>query len=168
MNQIKNKIIPHEDLDKIRKLHPDKTIAFCSGCFDIVHSGHAVFFKQCKQLADILVLGIGRDSTLKELKGANRPINPEQNRIHLMASMQNVDYVTLNDQDIKPGKIDFYDVIKKLKPDIFVLNDDDSAIKEKRSLCNDLGIELKLVPRSVPDHLKKVSSTEIMERIKNT
>ena len=165
MADIEDKIISCEDLAEIRKKH--KKIAFCSGCFDVLHSGHAVFFRQCKSFADTLVVSVGSDSVLKILKGQGRPVNPEKNRMYLLAAFQDVDYVILGEEEIRPGKINFYNTIKNLKPDIFVLNDDDSAVKEKKALCENLGIELKLVPRVVLPFLKKISTTEIIKKIKN-
>lgn len=54
------------------------------------------------------------------------------NRLFLVASMQDVDFVILNEEEILPGKIDFYNTINLVKPDIFIVNDDDSAINEKK------------------------------------
>lgn len=160
-------IIEMKDLKKIRKKY--EKIAFCTGCYDVLQSGHAVFFKQCKEFADILVVGVGTDKIIKRLKGPDRPINPENNRLYLVAAMQDVDYVILNDKEMMmPGKIDFYNVIKELRPDVFVLNDDDSAIKEKKELCDRLSIELKLVSRIIPDFLKATSSSEIINKIKDS
>ena len=158
-------IIDLEDLKKVRGQHDN--IVFCTGCYDILHSGHVYFFKQCKEFGDILVVGLGRDSTLKALKGPTRPINPEQNRLYLLAALSDVDYVVLNDSSILLGKIDFNDVIMALKPDVFVLNDDDSAIEDKRKLCSELGIRMELVPRDLPDGLESRSSSEIVERMKD-
>jgi len=176
----------------------NKKIVFCTGSYDILHSSHAVFFDQCKEFGDILIVGIGRDSIIKKLKGENRPINPENNRIFLLAAMQNIDFVVLNDSELLTGKIDFFNIIIEnsgnyilfcpefskgqfgegsdtinrivhniIKPDIFVLNVDDSAIKEKKELCEKLGSKLKLVPRIVPNYLKPTSSTKIINKIRN-
>ena len=163
---MKKKIIDYSDLESIREDNKDKKIAFCSGCFDILHSGHAVFFNQCKEFADILIVGLGSDKIIKELKGDLKPINIEQNRLFLLSAMENVDYVILADEDLKPGKIHFTELLDKLRPDMFVLNNDDSAMEEKKTLANRLGIELKLVSRIVPDFLRMTSSTEIVNKIR--
>lgn len=155
-------IIELGDLKKVREKYSN--IAFCTGCYDIMHSGHAYFFKQCKQHADVLVVGVGRDSTLKSLK-QGRPIIPEQNRLYLVAALADVDYVVLNDDSILPSKIDFDKIIRELKPDVFVLNDNDSAVEEKKKLCSELGIDLKLVPRDLPEGLIPISTSEIVEKI---
>lgn len=153
------------DLKKIREENKDKKIVFCTGCYDILQSGHAVFFNQCKEYGDILVVGVGRDSTLKELKGPQRPINPENNRVYLISSMKPVDYAVLNDEEINSGKIDFKEIITELRPDIFIVNDDDSSIREKQTLCDRLNIEFKKTKRTTLDFLTETSSTDIINKI---
>jgi D-beta-D-heptose 7-phosphate kinase/D-beta-D-heptose 1-phosphate adenosyltransferase len=156
-------IITYDGLKEIRQKYD--RIAFCSGCYDVMQSGHVVFFQQCREFADALVVGVGRDSVIRKLKGPKRPINPENNRLYLVAALQDVDYAILNDEDmIMPGKIDYFSIIKQLRPNVLVLNDDDSAVAEKRDLCDKLGIELKLVSRTVPEYLTATSSTEIIEK----
>ncbi len=162
---IKRKIMTDDTIGNVRKNNPGKKIAFASGCYDILQSGHAVFFSQCKELADLLVVGVGRDSVVTALKGAGRPVNPENNRLYLVAAMHEVDYAVLNDLDIMPGKIDFASVMEKLKPDIFVLNEDDSGIAYKQELCSRIGAEIKFVRRVVPGELEPTSTTRIIDRI---
>lgn len=164
-SKIKKKILNINNLKEVveKERELGKKIVFCSGSYDVLHPGHEIFFEQCKEFGDILIVSVGRDSVVKKLKGPKRPINPEMNRIFLVASMQEVDYVILGEEEIRPGKIDFYSIIKKIKPDFYVLNDDDSAIKEKQRLCDEIGIELGLVSRTVPEYLRPTSSTEITE-----
>ena len=168
MKQVESKIIGRENLSEIREKYKDKKIGFCSGCFDVFHSGHAVFFQQCKELADVLVVVVGSDSAIKSSKGPSRPVNSQNNRVYLVAGLENVDYAILGDEaeDMKPGKIDFYNIAKNLKPDIFILNSDDSAVEEKHKLCEELGVKLILVERAVPEFLKGVSSTGIIRHIR--
>jgi cytidyltransferase-like protein len=160
------KVIDFTELNRTRIKHKNKKVAFCTGCFDILQAGHAIFFEQCKKFAEVLVVGVGRDENISYLKGPNRPINNQNNRLYLVAELQNVDYATLNEEKMLPGKIDFLNTLKELKPDLFILNEDDSGLREKKELCKKLKIELKLVPRTVPDFLKKTSSTEITNKLK--
>lgn len=163
--RIKSKVLKAKDLSEIKKIHRGKKIVFCTGCYDILQSGHAVFFNQCKEFGDILVVGVGRDNVISELKGPGRPVNPENNRVYLIASLQDVDYAVLNDSVILPGKIDFKNIVEELKPDIFILNDDDSGVEAKRAICDKLGIEIKFVQRVVPEELEPTSTTRIIDRI---
>lgn len=163
--KIADKVVSAEGLKKIRQQNPGKKIVFASGCYDILQSGHAVFFNQCKQLGDLLVVGVGRDEIVTLLKGPGRPVNPENNRVYLVAAFQDVDYATLNDDKLSPGKIDFKGVMQHLRPDIFVLNEDDSAVLEKQQLCGETGTDLVFVSREVPRVLEPTSTTRIIDKI---
>ena len=162
---IKNKVISQEQLRDIRTQHKNKTIVFCTGCYDILQSGHAVFFNQCKSYGDILIVGVGKDETLRQLKGPGRPVNPENNRTYLVAAMQDVNYTVLNDDEIGEGKIDFKNVLTELRPEIFIVNDDDSSIKPKKALCDELGIKIEFVTRNVPEELMPTSTSNIINKI---
>ena len=165
LENIRKKIIPEEQLTRFRETNKDRKIVFCTGCYDILQSGHAVFFNQCKKFGDILVVGVGRDEVISKLKGPGRPVNPENNRLYLVAAMQDVDYAVLNDQNIFGEKIDFKRIIEQLKPDIFILNDDDSGIEEKRKICSATGTQIGLVKRIVPPELIATSTTRIIDKI---
>ena len=163
--RIKAKVLTENDLFAVRNRLPGKKIVFCTGCYDILQSGHAVFFNQCKEFGDILVVGVGRDATIAKLKGPGRPVNPENNRLYLVAALHDVDFAVLNSEEISTGKIEFAANIEKLKPDVFVLNDDDSDVASKRELCGRLGIEIKFVSRTVPKELYPTSTTNIIDKI---
>src|SRR4030042_3407719 len=122
LENIRKKFLQAEQLTGIRKKNKSRRIVFCTGCYDILQSGHAVFFNQCRQFGDILVVGVGRDEVISRLKGPGRPVNPENNRLYLVAAMQDVDYAVLNDEQLSEGKIDFQEIIQMLRPDIFILN----------------------------------------------
>lgn len=163
--RIKAKVLTEDSLPAVREKHPGKTIVFCSGCYDILQSGHAVFFDQCRKFGDILVVGIGRDAVLRQLKGPGRPVNPENNRLYLVAAMQDVDYAVLNSSTLLPGKMDHAPTLQKLRPDIYVLNSDDSDIEAKRALCERIGVEIRFVDRVVPPELEATSSSRIIDKI---
>lgn len=164
-DNIRAKVTQLDALASIRKTYADQKIVFCSGCYDILQSGHAVFFNQCKSYGDILVVGVGRDETLTQLKGPGRPVNPENNRVYLVAALEDVNFAVLNDHKIGKGKIDFEEVITQLRPDIFILNQDDSAIQEKQALCDKLGVKIEYVDREVPPELMPTSTTRIINKI---
>ncbi len=162
---IKAKVLSQGQLQEIRHRNQDKKIVFATGCYDILQSGHAVFFNQCKSYGDMLIVGVGKDETLRQLKGPGRPVNPESNRIHLVAALEDVDYAVLNDNEIGKGKIDFKNALTKLQPDIFIVNDDDTSIDPKKELCTDLGINIQFVSREVPNELMPTSTTNIINKI---
>lgn len=162
---IKAKVLKNEELGGLREKFAGKKIVFCTGCYDILQSGHAVFFNQCKEFGDILVVGVGRDVVIQQLKGPGRPVNPEINRLYLVAALQDVDYTVLNDSAVDEGKIDFRDVLERLRPDVFVLNQDDSGIEDKSELCRQLDIAIHFVKREVPEELEPTSTTRIIDKI---
>lgn len=162
---IRAKVLKNSQLQEIREQHASDKIVFATGCYDILQSGHAVFFNQCKSYGDILVVGVGKDETLRQLKGPGRPVNPGNNRVYLVAAMEDVDYAVLNDDEIGEGKIDFKQVLTDLRPDIFILNDDDSSVEPKQKLCDQLGIKIEFVSREVPEELLPTSTSNIINKI---
>ncbi len=164
-DSIRDKVLTADKLAEIRETHGARKIVFCTGCYDILQSGHAVFFNQCREFGDIVVVGVGRDEIISGLKGPGRPVNPENNRLYLVASMHDVDYAVLNDTRLSTGKIDFYEVMQRLRPDVFVLNSDDTGIEEKKALCDEVGTRMEFVSRIVPPELEATSTTRIIDKI---
>jgi len=92
----------------------NKTIVFTNGCFDLLHYGHVRFLEEAKQKGDFLVVGINSDSSVKKIKGPNRPVVREEGRIRTVAALESVDYAIIF-KEKTPLKL-----IKLLKPDILV------------------------------------------------
>lgn len=117
---------------------------FVSGCYDLLHSGHVAFFKEASKYGDLYV-GIGSDKTILELKG--RPtVNSEQERLYMVNSVRYVTHAFVNSGS---GMMDFEKELRDLGPDIFVVNEDGYS-PAKQALCNELGVELKVLER-IPD-----------------
>jgi D-glycero-beta-D-manno-heptose 1-phosphate adenylyltransferase len=95
-----------------------RTVALTNGAFDLLHVGHVRYLQGASRLADILVVAINSDDSVRRLKGAERPIYPEDERLELVAALEVVDYVVLFDQD------DVREVIRQLKPDVHVKGTD--------------------------------------------
>lgn len=70
-----------------------------NGCFDLLHVGHLRYLQACRQAADILVVLLNTDASVRRLKGPKRPIVNESDRAELLAGLACVDYVTLFDED---------------------------------------------------------------------
>ena len=89
-----------------------RTIAFANGCFDLLHVGHVRYLQGSAAEADRLVVAINSDGSVRELKGANRPILPEHDRAELVAALRGVSYVVLfADPDVER-------LLLLLKPDV--------------------------------------------------
>jgi len=91
-----------------------KKIVFTNGCFDLLHWGHVKYLQDAKKKGDILVVGINSDSSVKKIKGKNRPVINQKDRLRLIAALESVDYAVLFKEDT-PLKI-----IKLIKPDVLV------------------------------------------------
>lgn len=95
-----------------------KKIAFTNGCFDILHYGHVKYLEQAKGKADILVVGLNSDSSLKKIKGKNRPINKQMGRAGVLSALQAVDFVAIFNAET-PRKL-----IKLIRPDVLIKGGD--------------------------------------------
>jgi len=131
---------------------------FVSGCYDMLHSGHVAFFKEASQYGDLYV-GLGSDATVADLKGRGT-INSEQERLYMVKSIRFVTDVFINSGS---GIIDFENELRTLKPDIFVVNEDGFS-PAKQQLCNELGIELKVLERIPDAGLPARSTTSIRQQ----
>src|SRR5947209_1448863 len=72
-----------------------RRIVFTNGCFDVLHVGHVRYLQAARALGDLLVVGVNSDSSVRELKGPNRPLVPEEERAELLAALECVDYVSI-------------------------------------------------------------------------
>ncbi len=113
---VKQKIVTPEQLRGC--FAPGSKVVFTNGCFDIVHQGHIDYLSKARNLGDVLVVGLNTDASVRRLKGPRRPINDQQSRALLLASMVFVDYVVFFDQDTP------YELIKAVQPDILVKGSD--------------------------------------------
>lgn len=89
-----------------------RTIAFANGCFDLLHVGHVRYLQGAAAEADRLVVAVNSDSSVRTLKGANRPILPEHDRAELVAALRGVSYVVeFSDPNVER-------LLLLLKPDV--------------------------------------------------
>jgi len=164
MNDTSRRVVVKADLPEIRRSHLARRLVFCSGCFDVLHAGHAAFVNQCRALGDVLVVGVGSDRTVRAKKGAGRPVNPQANRVYLVANLRSTDYAVLTD-DLVDGS-DVREILPLLRPDVYALTEnDDEAIAADVPLCRALGIEVVIVRREVPGELTASSTTDILARL---
>ena len=95
-----------------------KKIVFTNGCFDLLHVGHIRYLAQAKKLGDFLIIGLNSDSSVKELKGENRPINSFEDRATLLSAIESVDLVVMFEEQTPKN------LIKDIVPDILVKGGD--------------------------------------------
>ncbi|MFA5159146.1 MAG: D-glycero-beta-D-manno-heptose 1-phosphate adenylyltransferase [Candidatus Omnitrophota bacterium] len=100
-----------------------KRVAFTNGTFDILHLGHVTYLQRARAFADVLIVGVNTDRSVRTYKDPDRPVNPQQDRIKVLTALACVDYAILfND----PTPLE---LIKEIKPDVLVKGAD-WAIKD--------------------------------------
>lgn len=115
-----NKIMNLTDLKVVVKRYHQlgRRVVFTNGCFDILHQGHVTYLEEARRLGDCLVVGMNSDSSVRSIKGPDRPMNDEQSRARVMASLGCVDHVILFSDDT-PLKL-----IAELMPDVLAKGGD--------------------------------------------
>lgn len=95
-----------------------KTIVLTNGCFDILHIGHVRYLQDARALGDLLVVGVNSDDSVRRLKGPDRPVVPEFERVEILSALECVDYVTIFTEETP------IELIIALRPDIHVKGGD--------------------------------------------
>jgi rfaE bifunctional protein nucleotidyltransferase chain/domain len=108
-----------DNIEIINKIKAErKKIVFTNGCFDLLHVGHIRYLSQAKKLGDFLIIGLNSDSSVKELKGEDRPINSFEDRATLLSAIESVDLVIMFEEQTPEN------LIKDIVPDILVKGGD--------------------------------------------
>lgn len=95
-----------------------KTIAFTNGVFDILHQGHIKVLSKAASFADVLIVGLNSDSSVKMLKGQDRPVNDERSRALILASLVIVDAVVIFEEETPIS------LITLIRPDVLIKGGD--------------------------------------------
>ena len=108
-------LVKRTELDNLlKKLREEgKTIVTTNGCFDILHVGHVRYLEKTKSFADVLIVALNSDKSVKSIKGDSRPINNENDRAEVLSGLKSVDYVVLFDEDSP------IDLLLQIKPDVY-------------------------------------------------
>ena len=133
-----------------------KKVVFTNGVFDILHEGHIKVLSQAAAFADILIVGINSDASVKRLKGNSRPVNDQQSRALLLASLIMVDAVSIFDEDTP------LELIKNIMPDVLIKGGDynsSTIVGAKEVIAN--GGKIQIIPLE-----EGFSTTGIIERMK--
>lgn len=154
----REKIVSPEEIGQIADKAREKnlTIVTSNGCFDILHTGHVEYLQAASRYGDLLIIGINSDSSVKKLKGKGRPVNSENDRASIIASLGFVDYCVIFSEDT-PEKL-----LEKIKPHIHIKGGDYKAeeIAEKK-IVEENGGTVKILPLvdgySTTGTLKKIS-----------
>src|ERR1700680_679007 len=157
---ISDKVVPLEELaQRTNKLRAaGKKIVATNGCFDLLHVGHVRYLNAARALGDALIVGINGDQSVRELKGAGRPVNGESDRAKIVAALECVDLVTIF-SEMRATRF-----LELAAPDIYVKGGDynqDTLNAEERQVLQKIGAKIDIVPfepgYSTSDLLKRLS-----------
>lgn len=152
-SKIKNRDVLAAMIEKERGR--GKQVVFTNGCFDLLHAGHVKYLQAARRLGDLLVLGLNSDTSVRRLKGPKRPLIGEEERAHILAALDCIDYVCLFDEDTP------LELITALKPHILVKGGDytpDGVVG--KDVVESYGGRVELIP-----FVDGKSTTNIIEKV---
>ena len=135
-----------------------KTVSFTNGCFDILHPGHLYSLAETAKEADYLIVGLNSDTSVKRLKGPDRPINNTNDRALILANLLLVDMVVIFEEDTP------LELISSLLPDVLVKGGDytiETIVGAKEVIANGGKVIINPI-------IEGFSTTNTIEKIKNT
>jgi len=152
---MKTQILNENKVDNI--VWPGNMI-WTNGCFDLLHIGHIDILQKAKRLGSYLIVGINSDNSVRKLKGKDRPIFKLEYRIISLAVLPFIDFIIPFD-DLRP-----YELLRKIKPSIFVKADDytlETLDQKEVEIINSYGGKIEFI-KTVYD----ISTSKIIEKIK--
>lgn len=139
-----------------REKRNGRRVVFTNGCFDLLHPGHIGSLEQARDLGDALIVGLNSDASVRQLKGAGRPVLPERERAEILAALECVDAVVIFDE-LTP-----LEIIARLLPDVLVKGADwpgDQIVgREEVEAAGGRVVSIPVVPG--------YSTTEILRKIR--
>ena len=134
-----------------------KQKVFVSGCFDMLHSGHIRFLEKAARHGDVFV-ALGSDRTLIGLKG-RAPVTTERERKYMLEAVRHVKRCVISRGT---GILDFVDELKRVKPDVFIVNEEGNT-PAKAELCQRMGIKYIVLRRDPQEGLPARSTTSLRQ-----
>lgn len=135
---------------------PGRKKIVATGCYDWFHSGHVRFCEEASAYGDLYIC-LGSDANVRLLKGEGHPLLPEDERRYVVGSIKFVKQALVTTGS---GWVDADPEIRRLKPDIYVVNEDGDK-GGKREYCQEMGIEYLVLKRTPAPGLPKRSSTDL-------
>jgi rfaE bifunctional protein nucleotidyltransferase chain/domain len=154
-----DKIIPWDKLSEWRKRFRanGKELVVTNGCFDILHLGHVTYLETARNFGDALLVGINGDEATRQLKGAGRPVNSEDDRAAILAALESVSAVCIFAERTATK------FLAAVQPDIYVKGGDytlETLNQDERHAVESAGGKIKIIP-FVPGK----STTALLEKI---
>lgn len=134
-----------------------QSIVWTNGCFDILHAGHVTYLQGAAAEADVLVVGLNSDASVRTVKGPGRPVVPEDERAIVIAGLGCVDYVVVfSDENTVP-------MLDLLRPEVYAKGGDytiDTIDQDERRLVEGYGGRIALLPG-----IEGRSTTDLIDRL---
>ena len=164
LSELKNSFYSQGNLSKaeVKKLcqqsqKDSMKVVFTNGCFDVLHAGHVTYLQAAKKLGDKLIVGLNSDSSVKKLKGKERPINSLEERMTILKALECVDWVVPFTEETP------LNLIKYLKPNVLVKGAD---YKTKDIVGSNFVLKNEGEVKTIP-LVKGLSTTKKIQKIKN-
>jgi len=155
---VKRGIVSQDELmTAVRQCHQrGEVIVMTNGCFDILHAGHVTYLQQAREQGNRLIVAVNVDETVRKLKGEDRPVNPLEHRMRMLAALECVDWV-LPFEEETPERL-----ICEVLPDILVKGGDNDPDRIPGGDCvRENGGEVRVL-----SYVEGVSTTEIIGTIR--
>ncbi len=134
-----------------------KIVVATNGCFDLLHLGHVRYLQAARARGDVLVVGINGDESVRQLKGAGRPLNNERERAEILAALECVNLITIF-PEVRARRF-----IETAKPAVYVKGGDytsDTLNVEERAALEKIGAKIDIVP-----FVKGYSTSRLIEQL---
>ena len=128
-----------EELERVRR--SGGKVVFTNGCFDLLHRGHLFLLREARKLGDVLVVGLNSDASARRVKGSDRPVMLEEDRVELLEALPCVDHVVIFDEDTPEA------LIRRVEPDLHVKGGDHAGDRlAEESAVEEVGGEVIVLP----------------------
>ena len=156
-NEQDKKITLSQTTQLLKNISKEKKIGFTNGCFDLLHAGHVKFLLEARKMCDYLILGLNSDKSIKLIKGKNRPITNQNERVKILSLLPFIDSIIIFDE-MTP-----LNLIRKLKPNL-LFKGKDYILKDVigNEDLKSWGGKVVLI-----DYVDGYSTTKFIKRIKN-
>ena len=153
------RIVTADELSEVRDQmdRAGRHLVFTNGCFDLLHVGHVRYLEQARSLGDALAVGLNGDRSVRELKGAGRPLNTERDRAEVLAALRCVDYVVIFADKRATA------LLRTVRPHLYAKGGDykpDTLDADERRALEEAGTRIEILPL-VPGR----STTSLLEKM---
>ena len=136
-----------------------KTVVLVGGCFDVLHPGHVIFLQKAKKLGERLVVLLESDEKIKRIKGVNRPVHNQTERMQILKALKSVDVVI--PLPFMENEQEYDDFVQKINPDIIAATQNAPDNHHKIRVAKLIGAKFKYVTKMIG----RYSTSSILNRV---